>query len=182
MTLTTVVTIVVGLGALLAGRQLFWLFVGAMGFVLGLHLATGALAGSPEWMIVLVGVVLGIVGALLAVFFQMIAVGVSGFLAGAYIWLAALRVLERGDGTLVGVGALVAGVLGAILALLLLDWALIVLSSLTGAALLIGLTHLGPVLTGTLFVALVVLGLVVQASRRAAEPPAAPGPARPPRP
>ena len=36
------VTLVVGLAVLLFGRRLFWLFVGAAGFAMGLHVAPAA--------------------------------------------------------------------------------------------------------------------------------------------
>lgn len=56
-----------GGGALLfLGRKLYWFFVGAVGFVVGLSLATQWLQGGSEIVILLVGIVIGVVGALLA--------------------------------------------------------------------------------------------------------------------
>ena len=38
--MTIVARIIVGLGMLTLGRQLFWLFVGGVGFLFGINLAT----------------------------------------------------------------------------------------------------------------------------------------------
>jgi hypothetical protein len=44
---TQIVTILVGIVVLIAGRRLFWLFVGVVGFVAGLSLAFQLLADQP---------------------------------------------------------------------------------------------------------------------------------------
>src|SRR3974377_1590177 len=78
--------ILVGAAILLLGRKLFWLFVGAMGFVLGAEIAT-QVTHEPV-LILLVAIGLGILGALLAVLFQKVAVGLVGFFAGGRIAVA----------------------------------------------------------------------------------------------
>jgi len=57
---------------------------------------------------------------------------------------------------------ILSGIVGAILALLLLDWALIILSSLMGATLISQTTHLARTPVTLLFVVLVVVGILVQ--------------------
>ena len=59
--------LILGAILLVAGRRLFWLLVGAIGFVIGVMLATRFFHGS-ELTMVLAGLVLGIIFALLAVF------------------------------------------------------------------------------------------------------------------
>ena len=81
------VTLIVGLAVLLLGRRLFWLFVGAAGFAVGLHVAPAVLNG-PEWLMVVVALVLGILGAVLAIFFQWLAIGLAGIVVAALaLWL-----------------------------------------------------------------------------------------------
>ena len=73
--------VLIGGGLLLAGRKLFWLLVGAVGFMLGLELAS-RIAFRSQWMLVLAALVLGVAFALLAVFVETVAIGVAGFLGG----------------------------------------------------------------------------------------------------
>jgi Domain of unknown function (DUF4203) len=163
----TTVTVAVGVTVLLFGRRLFWLFVAAVGFAVGLHWATLAFPRQPDWVAVLIALAAAGVGALLAVSLQVLAVAVGGFLAGVYAALAATKVFPALAALPVWVLALVAGVVGAVLLLWMWDWALVVLSALTGAALLAPLPRLDPALTGLLFVVLLAIGLVVQATQLA---------------
>jgi hypothetical protein len=157
------VTLLVGLGVLLLGRRLFWLFVGAAGFAVGLHVAGGAFADGPEWLIVAAALVLGIVGAVLAVLFQWLAVGLGGFAAGLHVGLAAAGALGL-HGTWLWAGAFAAGIAVAALVLWLWDPVLILLSALVGAALLAPLVPVTPGVRPWIFVGLVVVGIAVQAS------------------
>src|SRR5262245_52324544 len=75
-------TLIVGLAVLLFGRRLFWLFVGAVGFAVGLHVARAVLADRPEWVVLIAALILGLIGAMLAIVFQWLAVGLGGFAAG----------------------------------------------------------------------------------------------------
>jgi hypothetical protein len=167
--------LVVGLAVLVLGRRLYWLFVGVAGFLAGLELGSWMLRDQPAWVALALGVILGLGGALLAVFFQYVAVGAAGFLVGAY---GALRVLgQTGVPANAAVGlAVLVGVLAAVLVILALDWALIVLSSLAGSALVTDALAPGPALGPLLFLGLAAAGVVVQASLLRRRPP--PEPAR----
>jgi hypothetical protein len=170
-------TLIVGLAVLLFGRRLFWLFVGATGFAVGLHGARVAGAGQPEWVIVVAALVLGLIGALLALLFQWLAIGVGGFLGGAAAALA-LADAWRLEGRWLWALVLAAGVVGAVLLLWLWDSVLIALSVLVGAALLTPLAPAAGAGAALLFLALIVVGILVQSrvgapAARAA--PSAPG-------
>ncbi|MBE7553864.1 MAG: DUF4203 domain-containing protein [Anaerolineales bacterium] len=169
-----VVAILVGVVVLIAGRQLFWLFVGAVGFVVGLSLAFQLLADQPPWLILLAAVLLGLVGIVVAVFLQTIAVGLAGFLMGGYAltWLGQQFSLDLSQwGWLIFV---VGGVMGVLLAIYLFDAALIILSALAGASLIVQAISLDPLVTVILFLVLVLLGILIQTSTRRAKPPADP--------
>lgn len=163
MTLASGVTLLIGLAVLLFGRQLFWLFVGATGFALGLHLAPLFLGRQPEWLIVVAALALGVLGALVAVLLEVVAIGLGGFLAGAYAAFSLLRILDVNPSGLGWLAVLLGGAVGAVVVLMLLDWALIVLSSITGAALLVQLTRYTPPVTAALFLVLLIVGLSFQA-------------------
>ena len=55
------------------------------------------------------------------------------------------------------------GLAGAVLAALVMDWAIIVLSCLVGAALVVPFLGLGDTAASTVYVGLAALGIVVQA-------------------
>ncbi|HET9907453.1 MAG TPA: hypothetical protein VFQ23_12445, partial [Anaerolineales bacterium] len=81
------INILLGGALLLAGRKLFWLFVGAIGFVTGLQFATSFWQG-PDNLALVFGLIVGVIFALLAVFLQSIAIGIAGFFAGGYVLTA----------------------------------------------------------------------------------------------
>ena len=82
-----------GVGLLVAGRRLFWLFVAAAGFVLGAQLTIRTFHG-PEWLGLIVGIVVGILFAVLAIFLRAIAIGIAGFLAGGAILLGVVELFH----------------------------------------------------------------------------------------
>jgi len=166
------VTLLVGLAVLLFGRRLFWLFVGAAGFAVGLHLAPMVLTG-PEWLIVVAALILGIIGAVLAIFFQWLAIGLAGFAAGVQGGLAAAAALGFA-GRWLYAAVFVAGIVVAALALWLWDPILILLSALVGAALLAPLAPVSTTVRPWLFIGLAVIGIVIQVSLLAPPDGAAP--------
>jgi hypothetical protein len=153
-----------GLVLLLFGRRLYWLFSGIVGFFVGLYLAYQLLPSGPEWLALLGGLLVGACGALVAVFFQKVALAVAGFLAGAYsvFWLSG----EMGWalGALQWLVALAAGVVGALLVRALFEIGLVLLSSLLGAALLVQASGWHGGQAGVLFLLLVGAGVLVQAA------------------
>lgn len=163
----TILNILIGVALLLVGRKAFWLFVAAIGFVVAMDLVVRLFpgpAGNLTIIALVAGLAAGVIGALLAVFFQQAAVGLAGFLAGGYIVLSLLGVFGLGELTIIGwVLALLGGILGFILALSLLDWALIVLSSLSGAALIAQAVDVSPLVTAVVLIVAVIVGVVAQA-------------------
>jgi hypothetical protein len=155
-------TLVIGVAVLFFGRRLFWLFVGAAGFAVGLHVGRAAFGDGPEWLVVVAALVVGAVGAVLAIAFQWLAVGLGGFAAGVHAMLGVGPTLGLADAWLWGV-AFAAGILVAALLLWLWDPVLIVLSAVTGAALLTPLAPVSSAVRPWLFVGLLIVGIVVQA-------------------
>ena len=167
--LSLIITLIAGIAALLFGRQLFWLFVGLVGFLVSFDLATEFLIGQPQWLILLIALLVGVVGALLAVFLQYIAVAVAGFLAGGYAVFSLMQLLnlDINQAWLYWFILILGGVIGAILLLLVFDWALIILSASVGAATLVQLaerfTELSSTLNLILFFLLLIVGIAFQA-------------------
>jgi Domain of unknown function (DUF4203) len=159
-----IISVIVGVAILLFGRKLFWLFVAALGFAIGLEIATYFMKEPPQWMMLLVALGCGVIGALLAILLQKFAIAVAGFLAGGRIaWaLAAAFFVEHAQYR--GITFVIGGIVGALLLLALFDWVLILLSSVEGAHLIgngITLPEKGAMI---LFIALAVIGVVIQGS------------------
>ncbi len=145
---------------LLAGRKLFWLFVGAVGFVTGLQLASNFWQG-PETLALVLGLIIGVIFALLAIFLQTITIGIAGFLAGGYILNAMAVMFGLDAGWIIYI---IGGLIGLALVIFLFDWAIITLASLAGATLVVQafLTEGGT--GGIIFMILFLIGVIVQGS------------------
>lgn len=150
--------LILGAALLVAGRKLFWLFIGIIGFITGLQLAQRFING-PDWMALLIGVIVGIIFALLAVFIEALAIGVAAFLAGGYILTSFTNTLGLNEGLLFWIIYAIGGLIGLLLVMFLFDWALIVLSSLAGASLIVQSL---PAVGTLLFLLLVIAGIVIQ--------------------
>jgi hypothetical protein len=157
-----ILNLVIGAILLVAGRRLFWLLVAGIGFVIGVMLATRFFNGNQLTM-VLAGLVLGAIFALLAIFLESVAIGIAGFLGGGYVLLsiAGMLGLDRG-----GVGSwiifVVGGIIGIILVALLFNWALITISSLAGASMIVAAFGMTAAAAGTVYLILVVAGVLIQ--------------------
>lgn len=158
-----IVGAIIGLVILFFGRSLFWLCVAAVGFAAGVELAPHLVHEPSPVLALTLALVLGFVGALLALFLQKIAIAIAGFFAGGKLAIAVAAAFFSQPAQYVGLTFLIGGIIGAVLLLVLFDWALIVLSAVVGAYLIQGAITLPPTGAGILFVVLVVLGVVVQA-------------------
>ena len=157
-------SILIGVVILFFGRKLFWLCVAAIGFAAGVELAPHLVQDPSALLSLTIAVLLGIIGALLALFLQKIAIAVLGFLAGGKLAgaiAAAFFVHYAQHSTIIFV---IGGVIGAILLLVLFDWALIVVSSLIGAHLIVYQSTIALPQSGSiiLFIGLAVVGILVQ--------------------
>lgn len=159
-----IIGVVIGAAILLFGRKLFWLFVAALGFAVGIEIAAYFMRDPPIWMTLLVALVLGVVGALLAILLQKLAIAVAGFIAGGRIAWALAAAFWVDHAHYRGITFVIGGILGALLLLALFDWVLILLSSVEGAHLIangIVLPEKGSLI---LFIVLAIIGVVVQGS------------------
>src|SRR5215475_11965530 len=145
-----IANIVAGAVLLVLGRKLFWLFVAIVGFYVGFEFARAVAAEQPAWLLWTIAIGAGLIGAVLAMFLQRVGFALGGFYAGGYI---AFLAVER----------FAPGTIGAVLAALLMDWAIVVLSCLVGAALVVPALALSPLASALVYAALVAVGIVVQA-------------------
>ncbi len=158
------ITLILGLALLVLGRKLFWLFVGAIGFLAGMEFASAYLQGYGENIVLIAGVAGGLIGIVLAIFVQKVAILAGGFVGGGYLAMHIVQnTLQQPAGQSLWIAFIVGGILGAVLVSFLFDWALILLSSFVGALLVVQSTGLGPDAAPIAFFLLAAAGVFVQA-------------------
>ncbi|MFH1153146.1 MAG: DUF4203 domain-containing protein [Pseudomonadota bacterium] len=158
----TFLNLVAGILLLFAGRRLFWVSVACMGFLLAYRYCVEFQMPGPGWMTWAIPLGIGLIGALVALLFQKVAVVVIGFMIGEMLTMDLVYFLGMEAGKYSWVILLAGGLAGAIALVVLFDWALILLSSLVGATVIIpvlGLDQTGGELP---FIILVILGVAVQ--------------------
>src|SRR6266576_2060191 len=154
-----IVGALIGAVILFFGRKLFWLCVAAVGFAAGVEIAPHLVHEPSPLLALAVALVLGLIGALLALFLQKVAVAVLGFLAGGKLAGAIAAAFFVHYAQYSTVIFLIGGAVGAILLLALFDWALIVVSSLIGAHLIQSAIVLPASGSTIVFIGLAVLGI-----------------------
>ncbi len=157
-----IVSLLVGIALLFAGKRLFWFFVGAVGFIAGMEWGSLVLGKQPEMVTLLFAVVIGIICALLALLLQRVAVAVAGGAVGGMftMHLAATAGMAGQNNQIMAF--VIGAVLAAILVSLLFDWALIILSSLAGGSLLAQLFLHGRRMEIIVALILCIVGIVFQ--------------------
>jgi hypothetical protein len=152
-----------GVCLLTLGRKLFWLFVALIGFEIGAFVAARVFTSQPDWIVLVVAVGVGIIGALLAIFLQQLVVAAVGFFAGGYLGVALIGLSNLDSGALALLAFIVGGIIGTIVIVALFDWALIGLSSLVGAITLTEVFLPRHAFTLIAIVALFAIGVAIQA-------------------
>jgi MFS family permease len=163
--MSPVVAVLLGIVVLLFGRSLFWAFIAIAGFLLGMALAHEWLADKPEWIQFLAAIGAGILGAILGILIERLAFAIAGFFAGGYLAIAVAAHLHAGGNP--HIFWIVGGIIGAIVAAMLMDWAIVVLSSLAGAAAILTpfQTKLDDRTMPIAFLVLAIIGIVFQGRR-----------------
>jgi len=157
-----IIQIILGIAVLTSGRKLFWIFVGTAGFLLGSRFGAHFFIGGPEWVPLAVALFAGLIGAIFAIFMQRMAVWIAGFIMGYYT-MASLFFTMGFEGTSWTWAALIGGgITGAVSVLFIFDWALIVLSSLAGAMMIVQAASLRQPLNILLFIILFAIGIAIQ--------------------
>ncbi len=154
---------ILGGALLVAGRKIFWLFVGAVGFIIGIEIASRFFHGS-ELLTLIIGLGLGVIFAVLTMLAERIAIGIAGFLGGGYLLLTLAGAFGLDKGALTWIIFIVGGLIGLALIGWLFDWALITISVFAGASLIINAFHLQSGTGGVVFLILAAIGFAIQAS------------------
>ncbi|MCG2710822.1 MAG: TMEM198/TM7SF3 family protein [Candidatus Omnitrophica bacterium] len=159
-----IVYIILGIVLLMLGRKLFWLFAGAIAFIFAVEFIPLFLHGQSQHVIWIIALVLSIIAVILSFVTQKIGLGVAGFMAGGYVAMSIVNELGVTISWLPWVLFAAGGIIGLVLTTVLFNWALILLSSLSGAFLIVQVMGFSLHLTKILFILLVAIGIVAQAA------------------
>jgi hypothetical protein len=159
-----ILSALIGAVILFFGRKLFWLCVAAVGFAAGVELAPHIMHQPTPLTALTIALVLGFIGALIALFLQKMAIAIAGFLAGGKLAVAMLAAFFVNVTPHYWITFLIGGIIGAVLLLALFDWALIFFSAIVGAYLIQSAVTLPSTGSAILFIVLAAIGFVVQAT------------------
>jgi hypothetical protein len=157
---TPLFLLIAGAALVLAGRRLFWLFVGLVGFVT-VYQWFEPYGAAPNVRL-LVAILAGVFGIVLAIFLQKVAVAMAGFFVGGWFVTQLLGLHMTHPGGMDLLIFAVAGIVAAVIAVKLFDVALVLFTSLAGAGLIVEALHPASHLKQILIVVLFVVGLAVQ--------------------
>jgi hypothetical protein len=154
--------LVIGVILLILGRKAYLISIGILGFLGGLYIFTTFIGTAHDWRSILFALLTGTIGSLLAYALHRAAWVFGGFCGGGVL----LYYLRDATGIFASVSPIllfvIGGIAGAILLLLVLDQALILISCLTGAALITYQSRLHGVQGLLLFSALFICGVIIQ--------------------
>ncbi len=164
------ILIILGLGLLGLGRQLFWLFIAAAGFVLGLSVGNQLAAGSNDWVTLIIALLGGVLGFVLAIRIQKLGLRIAGFVVGGYVLVQLISLVQlsslvgyMNENNLIWVGIfIVGGIFGAILTISVVNIALIGLSATGGSLIVVQALDLEPTIKFVIFLVLLLLGIFIQ--------------------
>ncbi len=153
-------SMIFGFLLLFLGRKLFWLMVGLAGFWVGMHYSAVWWPQNTPAMQMGLALFFGIMGAVLAMAFEWAAVMLAGFGAGGYLSLYFVGPILDPSYTMWMF--LAAGVIGMVVMYFVFDRALILISAVTGAALIVTHLSLAPIWQSVVFIGLAIGGAAVQ--------------------
>ena len=166
-TIVIIAMMTAGLLLLLFGKRLFWLAAGLVVFMFTYQVFENFFDASILWSLIL-GLILGIIFAWLAIKFIKITVYMVGFLAGA----AALPFLAGTFGVDMSglVLAIIGGAIGLILVAVAFDWGLILITAWAGASAvtfaLQNWVSMSDTFSTVVFLVLMIVGVFWQASQK----------------
>jgi hypothetical protein len=153
------------LGAMLMiqGRKLYWLFVGGIGFFVTLTLLDAPYSGMSVQTANIIAVIIALIGAVIAIFLQRLAIFLGGFLGGGYLLIVAFELFGAQLGELNFFFFLIGGVVGALIVSSAFDRALIFFSSMLGAGMIVQAMNLTPLWRFVIVPLFAIIGMGLQA-------------------
>jgi len=156
------INILIGIIFLIAGQKIFWFFIASLGFLFGFEFAATFFAGQAFWKTFFISVSCGLLGLVCALFLQELAIIITGFIAGGYIFLSLGNLLGWRVNEWWWLFFVASGITVSVLLAIFFNPVLIVLTSFIGALLIIQAVPFTPEMKILMFVILVASGILVQ--------------------
>jgi hypothetical protein len=153
----------VGFVMLLVGRSAYAAFVGGVGYLIGVYLASVIQIAPSGWSDVVLPLLFTLFGALAAFAFRRWAARLAGFIAGGYLITYLPGIFGGGQGWIPSwIFFLVAGMISFLLLILSFDFSLVILSTLVGTTLILRSMSFGNLDNATMFIVLLFFGVIAQ--------------------
>jgi hypothetical protein len=146
------------------------------GFIFGLLLTFNVLQDQPDWLTLILALIMGVIGAFVAIILQKAAVALAGLLIGGYLAASMLVALAPNLAQWQWIAFIIGAVIGFIVMIAIFEVGLVILSALLGAALIIQVINLENWLETALLVILTLVGVGVQLKLTSPEPSPPPSP------
>ena len=166
--LESILIMIGGATLLLFGRKLYWFVIAAAGFAAGSLIGREVFPDEPEWLIIAAPLLVGVVAAILSIFLQKLALRLAGMIAGGFLGFTIAAEFIAKPWPLLGL--VIGCIIGFWSVMILFDWALIILSSLSGTALIVQRVPLELEPQLILAGVLLILGIAVQGSTQRKAP------------
>jgi hypothetical protein len=156
------ITAILGFILLVAGHQLYWLFVGGVGFIAGGLVANQLQIAQSPWELLTFSMATGVLGILLGFYLKKWAVALAAALSGVYIIQSITEVFGWSAGLQSWPILLAVALIFAVLVVVWFDWAVILISTLSGTVLVVRNVQIAAVGPGAIVLVLVLIGLSAQ--------------------
>ncbi|MBE2221078.1 MAG: hypothetical protein IAF02_06030 [Anaerolineae bacterium] len=157
----SLIALLVGGALLFFGSRYYWLVAGGVGFLFGTNLGSAPDGGVITGSALAMGILFGFIAAVASVFITKFALSISGFVMGGILMVRFMEALGWDLGSTFA-AFLIGGILGLVLVIVSQEWALIFLSVITGAAIIVNVLVLDPASAQFVYIVLVILGFTVQ--------------------
>ncbi len=159
-----IINILTGILFLLVGQRLYWLFIAGLGFLFGFEFSTAFFFGYAHWQKLVISLIFGLLGLVSALFLQGLAIILTGFITGGYLFLNLWKFM----GWEIGWWWILFFISGVVTSILLANFfnpVLILLTSFIGTLLIIQFFPLIPVMKIIFFIAIFAIGIFVQSNQ-----------------
>lgn len=158
----TMFNISIGFITLTTGRQLYWLYAGGVAFISTLIVAPMYFSLSLDDNLFIVSLGIGVIVGLLAALLGRVAASLALFLVGGYLLNSLPGILGWDIGGVTLSLIIIAGLVAVVLVFTWFDFSIILLSSLTGASLIIETINLSRFNTVVAYFGMVIFGMITQ--------------------
>lgn len=157
----SLIALLVGGVLLFFGGQYYWLVAGGVGFLFGTNIGSAPDGGVITGSAIAMGLLFGFIAAVGSVVVTKFALGITGFLVGGIFLVRFIEAIGWDMGSTLA-AFLIGGMLGFFFVLISQDWALIFLSVITGAGIIVNQLNLDPASANFVYIILVLVGFTFQ--------------------